>query len=268
MLFEFYFRIVFIEKTYKHNFTFLCTIGINMTIKLVVDMREREFMEACAVPLSKYPHITMEVANLSLGDFEIYHNDVKLLIWERKSLTDLLQSIKDGRYKEQCHRLLHEYSQKQIVYLVEGILAHIPPDDRPLILSAMTSIAFFKGVHVWRTVHIQDTVDQLLACCDKIHREYEKGNYFEKPVETKSYTNFVKKEKRENITRENIGEIFLKQIPGISNTTASVLMEKAGGDFTRLMQYVKEEPEELASLYIGKRRIAQNVIAQLKTFLA
>jgi len=36
-----------------------------MTIKLVVDMREREFIEACAVPLSKYPHITMEVANLS-----------------------------------------------------------------------------------------------------------------------------------------------------------------------------------------------------------
>ena len=239
-----------------------------MTIKIVIDMRERDFIEACSLPITKYPHITTEVANLALGDFEIYYNDIKLLVWERKSLTDLLQSIKDGRYQEQCHRLLHEYSNKQIVYLVEGILSQLKPDERQLVLSTMTSLAFFKGVHLWRSVHIQDTVDQLLQCCDKIHREYETGNYFEKPVESKSYTTFVKKEKKENITRENIGEIFLKQIPGISNTTASVLMEKAGGDFTKLMNYVKEEPEELASLYIGKRRIAQNVISQLKTFLA
>ena len=239
-----------------------------MTIKIVIDMRERDFMEACSLSITKYPHITTEVANLALGDFEIYYNDIKLLVWERKSLTDLLQSIKDGRYQEQCHRLLHEYPNKQIVYLVEGILSQLKPDERQLVLSAMTSLAFFKGVHLWRSVHIQDTVEQLLQCCDKIHREYETGNYFEKPVESKSYTTFVKKEKKENITRENIGEIFLKQIPGISNTTASVLMEKAGGDFTKLMNYVKEEPEELASLYIGKRRIAQNVISQLKTFLA
>jgi len=239
-----------------------------MVIKLVVDMRERDFIDACSVPITKYPHIIMEVTALSLGDFEIYYNDEKLLIWERKTLSDLLQSIKDGRYKEQCHRLLHEYSNKQIVYLVEGILSQIKPDERQLIISTMTSLSFFKGVHLWRSVHIQDTVDQILLCCDKIHREYESGNIFEKPIESKSYTNFVKKEKKENITRENIGEIFLKQIPGISNTTASVLMEKAGGDFTTLMQYVKEEPDELASLYIGKRRISQNVISQLKTFLA
>jgi ERCC4-type nuclease len=42
----------------------------------------------------------------------------------------------------------------------------------------------------------------------------------------KDYISVVKKVKKENITPENIGEIMLCQIPGISSVTALAIMEK------------------------------------------
>ena len=42
----------------------------------------------------------------------------------------------------------------------------------------------------------------------------------------KDYVNVVKKVKKDNITPENIGEIMLCQIPGISSVTAIAVMEK------------------------------------------
>ena len=42
----------------------------------------------------------------------------------------------------------------------------------------------------------------------------------------KDYVGVVKKVKKDNITPENIGEIMLCQIPGISSVTALAVMEK------------------------------------------
>mgnify|MGYP003329847076 CR=1 FL=1 len=43
------------------------------------------------------------------------------------------------------------------------------------------------------------------------------------------YASMIKKEKKLNITPENIGDIILCQIPGISSTTAMAIMEKFNG---------------------------------------
>jgi hypothetical protein len=42
----------------------------------------------------------------------------------------------------------------------------------------------------------------------------------------KDYVSVIKKVKKENITPDNIGEIMLCQIPGISSVTALAIMEK------------------------------------------
>jgi len=47
----------------------------------------------------------MEVKNLDIGDIIIYNGSYKLII-ERKTINDLVSSIKDGRYREQKMRLL------------------------------------------------------------------------------------------------------------------------------------------------------------------
>jgi len=242
-------------------------------MKLVIDAREHEFIEACRDKIIQYPHITYEVAQLDLGDIEIHYKDKKLLVCERKTFQDLLSSIKDGRYAEQSHRLLHVYPATSVVYLIEGILAQLKDVEKKTALSAMTTLAFFKGVHIWRSVHVHDSVDQVLMCCDKIYREYERGNSFDKPLPTEpvSYSNFVKKVKKDNITPENIGEIFLCQIPGINTTTAKALMANANGDFYQLLEMISQNSSELNNTLIGTtekpRRLAKSIVAQLGKYL-
>ena len=43
-----------------------------------------------------------------------------------------------------------------------------------------------------------------------------------------TYSSVIKKHKSKNITKENIGEIMLCQVPGISSTIAKKIMEKYG----------------------------------------
>ena len=48
-------------------------------------------------------------------------------------------------------------------------------------------------------------------------------------TDIKSYSSVVKKVKKDNITADNIGEIMLCQIPGISSTTAGAIMTHFDG---------------------------------------
>ena len=50
-----------------------------------------------------------------------YDNEL-LLIIERKTLSDLASSVKDGRCKQQKIRLLNNFPKHKICYLIEGDL--------------------------------------------------------------------------------------------------------------------------------------------------
>ena len=263
-------------------------------IRIIVDNREHDVIEQLRQKLTLPAYhsiISMDVKPLTLGDWEVYYQDQLLLVYERKTFNDLLASVKDGRYKEQCCRLLNHYSSRQIVYLIEGIFSQLRPDQKQLVVSCMTTLGLYKDFHLWRSTSVQDTVEQLLLCSIKLAREYAKKN----PIPTLTnptngdsstvegqeanganganggagYSQYVvKKEKKENITRDNIGLLFLKQIPSISNATAVALMNHANGDFSQLIHCVQTELGTLANIKVGKKRIGRNVIQQLETFLA
>jgi ERCC4-type nuclease len=55
-------------------------------------------------------------------------------------------------------------------------------------------------------------------------------------IQEKDYVSVIKKVKKENITPENIGEIMLCQIPGISAVTALTIMDQ----FKTLPNLIKE----------------------------
>jgi ERCC4-type nuclease len=189
-------------------------------------------------------------------------NKKQILIIERKAFLDLLASIKDGRYEEQSHRLTNASGlpTHSIMYLLEGMFSQVLERDKKIIYSTMASLNVFKGFSILRTSTIFETGEVLVAFADKILRDIEKGRVpvcFAKKVENnlvlsevdpifagqtiyqdanevtevsepelQNYCNFVKKVKKENITPENIGEIILSQIPGISSVTAIAIMKK------------------------------------------
>ena len=287
-------------------------------IEIVVDVREHALIEklnglvAASSTSSSGPKIKIETAALLLGDV-LFRTDVttELILFERKSFTDLLASIKDGRYDEQSHRIIHTSGlhAHNIVYVIEGIFSTLRnPADKKIILSAMTSLSYFKGFSVVRTATVTETAELIWAMANKIQKEFEKGkpipSYNNTNINTKvesnsaepaesilqtggiepavSYGNFVKKSKRENITPENIGEILLAQIPGISNHIATEILKHFGGSFTRLIDEIRTNPEKLDAIYletvansntgtststVKRRKLSSAVIQSIRRYL-
>ena len=89
-----------------------------------VDYREKKLISNLRRlrDMYDYEKITICVENLPIGDIVILdENDEEKLIIERKTLSDLSSSIKDGRYVEQSYRLNGEsIHNHNIVYLIEG----------------------------------------------------------------------------------------------------------------------------------------------------
>ena len=80
-------------------------------MKLYIDNREpQSIIEILKLRISNF-----KLCNLDIGDYQILDdNDNIILIFERKSLNDLISSIKDGRYNEQSFRLSECNLEKKI----------------------------------------------------------------------------------------------------------------------------------------------------------
>ena len=157
-------------------------------IKIILDCREKTLYDACEKQKllnDKYAGIELSSENLPLGDMIIYdQNNTELLMIERKSLLDLAASIRDGRYAEQSFRLnncsLHNHN---IIYLIEGDLRFYKPFkgnvDKKALLSAMTSIMYFKGFSLQRTINGEESAEWLMQLAYKIQKEGPKSKpYF------------------------------------------------------------------------------------------
>ena len=168
-----------------------------------------------------------------------------IVIFERKTLADLAASIRDGRYKEQSFRLIETaaatgFHTHNIVYIIEGDLARY--DERhtqitkTALQSAMVSLMYYKGFSVVRTMNVGETADFILHFADKVAKEgplsvADTGTATATATATaQAYSEVsAKKEKLDYITRENIGEIMLAQVPGVSAKMASAILAKYGG---------------------------------------
>lgn len=278
-------------------------------MKIILDNRENPLYEKCLAILNntKNQELILSKEVLSLGDISIQTNEGKdIVLIERKSIQDLIASIKDGRYEEQSHRLIHSSGipRHNIQYIIEGGISFLNPAEKKLVFSAMTSLSVFKGFSVLKTASLQETADYIISMCDKINRELKKGKspYFSVPsniIPTKSeeieqngenseivestenpvaasenvrgYSDFVKKVKRDNITPDNIGEILLCQIPGISSVSAQAIMKKFGGSFSNLVQEIQTNKDSLKNIVYEKdgkvrkinRTCGENIIKYL-----
>ena len=90
-----------------------------------IDNREQDLIRLMnqliiTVPTFKELQISVEV--LPIGDIIFTEDDVDKVIIERKSVSDLLASIKDGRYEEQSYRLngIQGHANHNTIYLIEG----------------------------------------------------------------------------------------------------------------------------------------------------
>jgi len=210
-----------------------------------VDMRETELFSLFQINLVGPTH-TLQSEALPVGDIILSSADgaTDYIVFERKSLADLAASIRDGRYKEQSLRLqaFPNVSNHNVVYIIEGDFARynerFSKIGKGALQSAMCSLNYYKGFSVVRTMSIMETHELIQYYADKLAASPAPyGHYYsvdapqpEQPddAEAVSYCSVlkVKQVKRENITPQNIGEIMLCNIPGVSSKTAAAIVKK------------------------------------------
>lgn len=131
------------------------------------------------------------------------------------------------------------------MYIIEGDLAQYNEKHSQItktaLQSAMVSLMYYKGFSVVRTMNLGETADFIINFADKVAKESAAGMrpaYHDEEatatptttVTLQSYSEVsAKKEKRDFITRENIGEIMLAQVPGVSAKMAAAILAKYGG---------------------------------------
>jgi ERCC4-type nuclease len=242
--------------------------------------------------------------NLPIGDVTICDDENKeYIIFERKTLKDLSSSIKDGRYNEQSFRLhncnVHNHN---IIYIIEGDIEYyynVTNRNNKYInintlFSSMVSIMYYKGFSLYRSKHTSETADIIISFADKLYREMKSRESFYKNtnLETieeitqnltdennskkeinndkndkndKDYINVVKRNKKDNITTDNIGEIMLMQIPNVSAQTAIAIMKR----FKTLKGLIDnlERNIDISDIYVGNRRISKTAISNIYKYL-
>jgi ERCC4-type nuclease len=230
--------------------------GVTMKVPLPKNttktMKTKKSLERTAATAAATTNHEIKSERLPIGDCIISDTTTKqgeekdIVIFERKTLADLAASIRDGRYKEQSFRLIETaaatgFNTHHIVYIIEGDLARY--DERhtqitkTALQSAMVSLMYYKGFSVIRTMNVCETADFILHFADKVAKEGPLSVADTGTAATATATPTAqaysevsaKKEKRDYITRENIGEIMLAQVPGISAKMAAAILAKYGG---------------------------------------
>jgi len=268
-------------------------------MKIYIDSRETGLFEKCILANDgKGTFVEIEQKPLPLGD-AIVESDEGRPVWliERKTLFDLLSSIKDGRYAEQSFRLENsaEFPRHNVIYIIEGMYSQLATfQQKKVVLSTIASLSLFKGFSVFRTCNLQETAELLVWVSDKIDRKFQKGTLphdcrwkvqsipmkdDEKEIEIKPeiemeiahYSTVVKKVKKENINENNIAVIMLCSIPGISSSTAVSLMRDYNGSLKQFIYTLENDSGKIESTMIGegekKRKISKNMVILLKQYL-
>ena len=275
-----------------------------------VDTREHDLLHQINLLISNIPifkDITIKSETLPIGDIIITDDKDEKLIIERKTVYDLLSSIKDGRYDEQSYRLngLNHHNHN-IIYLIEGDVNKVnrfKSDNRVeklTLYSAMFSLNYYKGFSIFRSFSLEETATIVCNMAYKLGKSSDKKPFYqalatpqvgvgdeqnnqnaggEQPEKTeqppeqseKDYVSVIKKVKKENITIENIGEIMLCQIPGISSVTALAIMEKYKS-LPNLIKELENNNECLKDIFSTNakgqsRKISKTSISNIVKFL-
>jgi ERCC4-type nuclease len=230
-------------------------------MNILIDSREKDLISMFSL---LNPNINIITQQLALGDSIIGDK----IIIERKTLTDLAASIKDGRYREQSFRLQKSLEEGfSVIYMIEGNLdLYVGSITKETIVRTMYSLTT-KGFQVFLTKHVKETAYFIIQIAEKIKSKETKSSGVYEETE-----GIIQKQKNTNITRDNISIFMLCQIPGISTVTATILMDNYK-HITLLIKALAENPECLESFeYINlktnkSKKLNKNIIKNIKEFL-
>ena len=208
--------------------------------RLIIDRREHQL-------LRMMPHAESET--LAAGDVLCQNESGSGWLAERKTAGDLARSLKDGRWEDQCDRILN--SGLQAVLIIEGSLRDADFPYEPL-MAACVSAAARGGTLLFRTWDVEETVHLIGQLAKKVEVPCCK------PISTLG----TSKRKKDTLA-ENIWVRQLACIPTFSEGVARALLAHFGTlmDLQRALRAPRNFPtvQIAPTLVLGKARLAKLV---------
>ncbi len=174
-------------------------------LRMVIDERERK----SGIPdLIKQIGVKVETMNLPVGDYIVAPETIV----ERKSVSDFISSVFDGRLFDQCSRLKEHFEHPAIV--IEGNVDEIDKiTENPLVFyGAMSSVVLDFKIPVIPTPNASHTAKLLISMCAR--QGAVKGP-------------FLKKIRKSGDLKQQQLSI-LCSLPGVGEKLATRMLEKFG----------------------------------------
>ena len=250
---------------------------------MIIDNREKDLIK-----LLNEKKIEIECKNLELGDIVFINNESELnckeelIMIERKTVDDLMASIKDGRHREQKIRLLKKQKDGvHIYYLIEGSLLY--HKKKETLYSSILNTMMRDNIKVIFSRNIEETITYLIKISEKL--DFCKISKKTQLLDNKSsneqvsneqvsnqYLDTIKSCKKDNLTKEICYQAMLKQIPGVSTNCAESI-SKIYPSFNDLLNKYKELENEdekkhlLSQIMIKKRKIGNKLSEKIYQYL-
>jgi len=174
-------------------------------LRIVVDERERK----SGIPdLLRAVGINLEIKTLPIGDYIVAPETIV----ERKSVSDLISSIFDGRLFDQCNRLKEHFTHP--IILMEGNVEEIEQIvENPLVFyGALSAVAIDFKIPIIPTPSATHTAKMLVSMCSR--KDTLRGP-------------FLKKIKKfDDVYRQQLS--VLCSLPGIGEKLATRMLAKFG----------------------------------------
>ena len=174
-------------------------------LRMVIDERERK----SGIPdLLKQIGVKVEMMNLPVGDYIVAPETIV----ERKSISDFISSVFDGRLFDQCNRLKEHFEHPCII--IEGNVDEIDTiTENPLVFyGAMSSVVLDFKIPVIPTPTASHTAKLLVSMCAR--QGTIKGP-------------FLKKIRKSGDLKQQQLSI-LCSLPGVGEKLATRMLEKFG----------------------------------------
>lgn len=244
-----------------------------------IDHREsgiKQYIDECKFNL---PYV---YENLVYGDFQLLNQQGEIqYIFERKSLTDLLASIKDGRYHNQKARLFQAFQCKQLFFIIEGKIGWdsdwkgFKAPSNKIIQSSVINTLLRDKIGCFFTADLKDTFNLLCQICSRYYEDPTKYNFTSSTTNDDTSTNSLSEQTKVLTSNtDDATKIFsaiLCQIPGLNQTTLSCFIDRWKHiqdmyDEMRSMTY-QQQHDLLATFKVNNRKISKRIIENVLRFM-
>jgi ERCC4-type nuclease len=233
-----------------------------MEFELIVDNRESAVSKSLKALQQKFL-----VEQLSIGDFLIKRNEQPYALWERKTYSDLVASLKDSRFREQKHRMMHSTASIH-GYIIEGSypkgpINGIKPATIDSILLGLTLRDRYTVIYSTGPEHTAELLTKMLVKFN----EWCSSTSVSPEIAHQDALIQGSTVKKDGLTVETCYLAQLAQIPGISVITARSISQK-WPTLNKFLTFLQSPAREtLSELLVNDKRLGVATAKRILTYL-